>query len=81
MTTSLRTRQLLAHFATASARQATMASASASASILALNPQQHTGVFSTPPLNSGVAAKATELLQLNHQQWHMYFNQSGFHSN
>jgi hypothetical protein len=52
----------------------------ASASILALNPQQHTGAFSTPPLDAAAAAKATELLQLNHEKWHMYFNDSGFHS-
>lgn len=78
MTSTLRARQLVAHLASASATA--RISRMASASILALDPQQHPSAFSTPPPDAAAASKASELLQLNHERFHMYFNSSGFHS-
>lgn len=38
------------------------------------------GVFHTPGVNGEAAAKASEVLQENHENHHIFFNESGFHS-
>lgn len=38
------------------------------------------GVFHVLSLSSEAAAKANELLQENHDNHHIFFNESGFHS-
>lgn len=38
------------------------------------------GVFHLPSVNGEAAAKASEVLQENHDSHHIFFNQSGFHS-
>lgn len=38
------------------------------------------GVFHVPSLSNESAAKADELLQENHDNHHIFFNESGFHS-
>ena len=38
------------------------------------------GVFHVPGITEESAAKASEVLQENHENHHIFFNQSGFHS-
>lgn len=38
------------------------------------------GVFHLPSVDSKAAAKASKVLQENHDSHHIFFNQSGFHS-
>ncbi len=38
------------------------------------------GVFHTPGITKEAAAKASEVLQDNHEHHHIFFNQEGFHS-
>lgn len=38
------------------------------------------GVFHTPGVNADAMAKASKVLQENHDNHHIFFNQSGFHS-
>ena len=38
------------------------------------------GVFHVPDITEESAAKASEVLQENHENHHIFFNQSGFHS-
>lgn len=41
---------------------------------------ENPGVFQLPSVNGEAAAKASEILQENHDSHHIFFNQSGFHS-
>lgn len=52
-------------------------SASASQVKLSLD---HCGVFHLPGLTKESAAKASQVLQENHEKHHVFFNQQGFHS-
>ncbi len=38
------------------------------------------GVFHTSSVNREAAAKTSQVLQENHENYHIFFNQSGFHS-
>lgn len=58
-------------------RHHTTMSASASQVKLSLD---HCGVFHLPGVTKESAAKASEVLQENHEEHHVIFNQQGFHS-
>ena len=60
-----------------SIRHHTTMSASASQVKLSLD---HSGVYHLPGLTQHSAAKASQLLQENHDKHHIFFNQDGFHS-
>ncbi|KAH6668414.1 hypothetical protein B0J14DRAFT_658327 [Halenospora varia] len=51
----------------------------ASSSIVALSPA-YAGVFHIETITAEATQKATELLQQNHEQYHIFFNELGFHN-
>ena len=51
----------------------------ATSSKIVLTPT-HTGEFSVEGLTEASAKKASEVLQKNHEDNHIFFNKSGFHS-
>ena len=64
-------------YRTQSVRHHTTMSASASQVKLSLD---HSGVYHLPGLTQQSAAKASQLLQENHENHHIFFNRDGFHS-